>query len=233
MAISSQSDFSQVTILQTQGATKTVGSETPTVMRTDGSGNITQATGTTVPTDATGGYAVGAQFIKTNGSSGTIFYINEGTASSCDFNAVTTTGTVGETLYATGSITNTEMLALRATPKTLVAAPGAGFVLEFISLELFFDYTAAYTESADNMAVRFTNGSGTIVSQAIEATGFVDATADTMTNGLAKIDAISAKTACDNKALVLHNTGDGEYGGGNAANVVRFRCNYRIHAAGW
>jgi hypothetical protein len=135
--------------------------------------------------------------------------------------------------YAEVSLTNAEMLALRATPKTLVAAPGAGRVLEFVSGQLFFDYTGAYTETADNMAVRYTDGSGTIVSQAIECTGFVDATADTMTNILPKIDAIAAKTACDNKALVLHNTGDGEWGGGNAANVVRAKIWYRIHSAGW
>lgn len=135
--------------------------------------------------------------------------------------------------FVDGKLDNAEMLALRATPKTLVPAPGAGYYLEFVSLQLLFDYTGAYTETADNMAVKYGDGSGAAVSQTIEATGFVDATADTMTNALPKIDAIVAKTGCDNKALVLHNTGDGEYGGGNAANVVRYRCNYRVHAAGW
>jgi hypothetical protein len=122
--------------------------------------------------------------------------------------------------YAEVSITNAEMLALRAAPKTLVAAPGAGKVIQFLGALLFFDYTAAYTESTDNLAIRYTDGSGTIVSQAIEAGGFVDATADTM-------------TACDNAVLVLHNTGDGELGGGNAANSVRVRVAYRIVPAGW
>jgi hypothetical protein len=130
-------------------------------------------------------------------------------------------------------ITNAEMLALRATPKTLVAAPGAGKVLEFLSIYLFFDYTAVYTESADNMAVKYTDGSGVAVSTTIEATNFVDATADTATRGIAVLDGIVAKTGCDNKALVLHNTGDGEYGGGNAANVIRARVTYRVHSPGW
>ena len=135
--------------------------------------------------------------------------------------------------YAEVSLTNANMLNLRATPITLVAAPGAGYYNEFIAATLFFDYTGAYTETADNMAIRYTDGSGTIVSQAIEATGFVDATADTATNALPKIDAISAKTACENKALVLHNTGDGEYGGGNAANAVRVKVAYRRWTTGW
>lgn len=149
-------------------------------------------------------------------------------------NAVTSAKLDVSTLqYAEVTITNAEMLALRAAPKTLVAAPGAGKVLEFLSAVLFFDYTAAYTESADNMAVKYTDGSGAAVSQTIEATGFVDATADTMTVALAKIDAIVAKSGSENKALVLHQTGDGEYGGGNAANVVRVKVCYRVHASGW
>lgn len=116
------------------------------------------------------------------------------------------------------SLTNAEIKALRATPKTLVAAPGTGKFLQFISAVLKLGAGSnALTESADNLAVRFANGSGAIVSQAIEATGFIDQTADTLTNALAKIDAIVAASAGENKALVLHNTGDGEYAG-NAAN---------------
>lgn len=137
--------------------------------------------------------------------------------------------------YAEVSITNAQIKALRATPVTLVAAPGAGKVLEFVSAVLFHDYgTNALTETTDNMAVRFENGSGTIVSQAIESTGFIDQTADTMTNVLPKIDAIAAKTACENKALVLHNTGDGEFGGNAAADTVwRAKVVYRVHTTGW
>lgn len=131
------------------------------------------------------------------------------------------------------SLTNTNVLNLRATPITLVAAPGAGKMLEFISAILIFDYTGAYTESTANLAVRYTDGSGTIVSQAIEATGFADATADTSTNALAKIDVISAKTACENKLLCLHNTGAGEWGGGNAANALRVKVAYRVWSTGW
>jgi hypothetical protein len=139
----------------------------------------------------------------------------------------------GVTQWAEVTITNTEALALRAAPKTLVAAPGAGKVLEFVSLQLFLDYTAAYTESTANLAVKFENGSGAAVSQAIEATGFADATADTITNGLAKIDAIVAKTGSENKALVLHNTGAGEWGGGDAANVIRAKVAYRVWSTGF
>lgn len=144
-------------------------------------------------------------------------------------------GGYGALRYAEVAITNAEIKALRATPKTLVAAPGAGKMLEFVGAISLLDYGSnALTESADNLAVRYTDGSGTIVSQAIEATGFIDATADTATNVLPKIDAIAAKSACENKALVLHNTGDGEYGGNAGADtVMRVKVAYRVHQTGW
>ena len=47
------------------------------------------AYGNTVPTDETAGYAIGCIFIHTDGGDGTALYVNEGTAASCDFNAIT------------------------------------------------------------------------------------------------------------------------------------------------
>jgi predicted RecA/RadA family phage recombinase len=134
--------------------------------------------------------------------------------------------------YATVEITNAELKALRASPKTLVAAPGASKLLEFVSAVLVNNGgTNAITETADNMAVKYENGSGAAASQTIEATGFVDQTAATVTNVLAKIDTIVAKASSANKALVLHNTGDGEYAG-NAANdvTISVKIAYRVHS---
>jgi hypothetical protein len=158
-------------------------------------------------------------------------HIGEVTSGSSAFTASPTGD--GVTQWAEVTITNAEMLALRAAPKTLVAAPGAGKVLEFVGLQLFFDRTGAYTETADNMAVRFDNGTGVIVSQAIESTGFVDAAGDAITNGLPKIDGLATAAQGENKALVLHNTGDGEFGGGNAANVIRAKVSYRVWSTGF
>lgn len=135
--------------------------------------------------------------------------------------------------YTTVTLTNSNIKNLRATPITLVAAPGAGKWVELISGWLALDYGSnALTESADNMAVKYHDGSGTAASQTIEATNFIDATADTMTNILPKIDVIAASANVVNKALVLHQTGDGEYGG-NAANDTTMKAYvcYRVHTA--
>jgi hypothetical protein len=125
---------------------------------------------------------------------------------------------------ATVTLTNAQVLALRATPIALVAAPGAGKANIFERVAIEFDRTGAYTESADNMAVKYTDGSGVAVSDTIESTGFVDASADAVvTAGAAASPLVTA-----NAALVLHNTGDGEFGGGNAANVWRVTTWYRV-----
>lgn len=133
--------------------------------------------------------------------------------------------------YATVTLTNSEIKNLRATPKTLVAAQGANKVVEFVSAALkLVAGTNVLTENADNMAVKYTNGSGAAVSQDIEATGFIDAAATTVTSALPKIDAIAALSDAANKALVLHNTGDAEFGG-NAANdaTMVVKIAYRVH----
>lgn len=131
--------------------------------------------------------------------------------------------------YMIVELTNAEILALRAAPKTLINAPGAGRHIEFISAEIYFDYTAAYTETTDNMAFKYENGAGATISETIEATGFVDATADVGLRISPSANTVLAKTAFENKAVVLHNTGDGEYGGGNAANKFIVKIAYRIH----
>lgn len=50
---------------------------------------LLNASGDTVPTDGTEGYATGCVFQHTDGTDGTALYVNEGDYDSCDFNAVT------------------------------------------------------------------------------------------------------------------------------------------------
>lgn len=134
--------------------------------------------------------------------------------------------------YADVTITATAIKAARATPVSLVAAQGAGNAIFFMGAQLKLNYgSEVFTETADNFAIKYTDGSGVIVSQAIENTGFIDQSADTLTSALPKIDAIVAATGAENQALVLHNTGDGEIGG-NASNdsTITLRIFYKVVA---
>lgn len=80
----------------------------------------------------------------------------------------------------TVTVTAAQVKALNATPKEIVAAPGAGKALILEDAELFLDYgSAAYAGIASNedLQLRYTNGSGQLIAT-VEATGFLDLTAD-------------------------------------------------------
>jgi hypothetical protein len=121
--------------------------------------------------------------------------------------------------YAKVTLTSAQVKALAATQIDLVAAPGANKVVHFLGAQLVLKYggTNAFTESTNNLAIRYTDGSGVIVSAAIETTGFIDQTADTATSSIPVGDAIVALTGAANQALVLDNTSGAEIAG-NAAN---------------
>jgi hypothetical protein len=53
---------------------------------------ILLASGITVPTDATTGYAPGCLFIHEDGTAGNVIYVNEGTKASCAFNSLAASG---------------------------------------------------------------------------------------------------------------------------------------------
>ena len=160
-----------------------------------------------------------------------------GSGTQIDFTAVgmTATDDGSTTTYslapviqvATVAITTAQMKAARATPVTLVAAPGAGYVLEFLGATFIYDYAAAYTESADNLEIRFTDGSGAIASTTLETTGLLDATSDQIRTWKPITTDI---TPVANAALVLFNNGDGEFGG--TGSPVRIKVAYRVHATG-
>lgn len=64
------------------------GNGTDFVLLADKDSNAMHAYGTTVPTDGDSGYATGCLYAKTDGGNATSLYVNEGSATSCDFNAI-------------------------------------------------------------------------------------------------------------------------------------------------
>ncbi len=143
-------------------------------------------------------------------------------------------GTASDSFIYTDTVelSNVNIKALRATPITLVAAPGAANFIEVISVVLILDYgTNVLTESADNLVVEYL--SGIDITAAIETTGFIDQAADQM--ALILPSTIATMTAANalNDSVQLFNTGDGEFAG-NAGNdtTMTVKISYRIHAAG-
>ena len=100
-------------------------------------------------------------------------------------------------------ITTAELKALNATPKTLVAAPGAGKANILEACQAFLDYeSAAYADIAagDDININYTDDSGDTVAT-IECTGFLDQTNDEYR--WAK-PVITNVTPVANAALVAH-----------------------------
>lgn len=82
--------FTGLTGIQLEGSSETINSVAVTVLLADAAGDILIATGTTVPTDTSSGYAKGCLFIDTDVATGTTgLNCNKGTKTSSQFTAVT------------------------------------------------------------------------------------------------------------------------------------------------
>ena len=129
------------------------------------------------------------------------------------------------------SLTAAQIKALRATPITMVPAPGAGKVIDFIGahLQLIAGGTG-FTESGANLGFKYTDGSGVQVNETVEATGFIDQTVNTNTSARKKLDPIVAASAATNQALVLHNIGGSEIATGDG--TMKVKVLFAVHAAG-
>ena len=77
------------TIQREIGVVKTINSQSVKVLSEDAAGDVVKSSGAFAVTDAGAGYAKGCVHIKTDGGVGTTAYVNEGSNSSCDFNAIT------------------------------------------------------------------------------------------------------------------------------------------------
>ena len=104
----------------------------------------------------------------------------------------------------TVTVSSAELLALFATPKTLIAAPGAGKALILVAAELWLDYaSAAYAGIAagEDLTIKVSNAAGATLAT-IETTGFLDATADAFR--YVEPTTTAARTPVANAPLVLH-----------------------------
>lgn len=70
------------------GEKKVIGTPSITILEYDTTSKVLRAKGASVPTDADAGYAKGCVFIKTDGGVDTTIYLNEGSNTSCNFNAI-------------------------------------------------------------------------------------------------------------------------------------------------
>jgi len=133
--------------------------------------------------------------------------------------------------WADVTITAAEVKALATTPIELVAAPAAGSFHQFIGAVFKLNYgSEVFAEAGDNLGVKYTDASGVQVSSTIETTGWIDQSADTITNAIAAQDAIVAATSAEAQALVLDNLGSNITGNASNDSTVTVRTYYVTQA---
>lgn len=126
----------------------------------DSDGNILLASGTTVPSATTSGYAKSALFIKTDASAGTKgLYENQGTTSSCSFNLI---GEITEAEIAEGAVTKSKV-GYKAVDVTVAAGDTSGSSAadsDLVNGEIFGVYpTGNQDQFVDNVVL---NADGSI-----------------------------------------------------------------------
>lgn len=150
-----------------------------------------------------------------------------------DFDVTAGNVALKESLPSVANVTlsNAEIKALATTPIELVAAPGAGKVVQLVGALIKLNAgSEALTESGDNMGIKYTDASGVQVCTNIECTGFIDQTVDTYTNAVPSADAIVAATGAENQALVLDNLGSNFAGNASADATMDIQVMYRVVA---
>ena len=189
--------------VQFNGITESVNSVTITVLQADSNGDILVCSGTTVPTDGSSGYSKGSTFLKTDVATGTSGrYDNIGTSTSSVFVASNDNTSSLQRLSTQVSVSSADILALNATPKTLVAAPGAGKVIVVRGITLKMVTTATAYANGGALEFRYTDGSGAKVTADIAA-AVVTAGAGTSYTSVAGVT--TSLTNVANAAIVMDN----------------------------
>lgn len=140
---------------------------------------------------------------------------------------------------ATVDISASDIAALYATPKQLVAAPSAGQVILVEALEILHTYSTAQYTGGGACKVQYdstVNGGGTAISADIDAVVKAASTTNlihrlgstTLPITAGGVDMAAAGIVA--KGVFLSNA-SGAYTGGNAGNVLKIRVTYRVVTA--
>jgi|SRR5215204_205761 len=111
-------------------------------------------------------------------------------------------GRLIETKAIKVQITSAQLLALNATPISIVEAPGAGKTVVFKGAIVHKPAGTAYAGVAggEDLAIKYTDGSGAQVNTSLETTGFLDQT--TAQKRLTR-PIVTEYTPVENAALVM------------------------------
>jgi hypothetical protein len=131
---------------------------------------------------------------------------------------------------ATVSLTADQTKALFSAPQTVVAAPAAGYYLEYVSATLWYDYgDAAFGGIALGEDLQFRIDT-VPVSATCETTGFLDQVADQVRhlNALCSADYVPAAATAMNLYLTA-----GDITNAGTTSILKLKILYRVRPATW
>lgn len=136
--------------------------------------------------------------------------------------------------YAEVAITSAAIVATAAGGLShadgvpLVASPGAGKVLEFLSAVLIYDYAGAGYGGGDPLTINYAGGSA--ISSAVAAANSLGAGADKIVQFVPL--AVNANAMAAATGLNLVTASGTDWTLGSATGVVRVKVAYRVHTTG-
>jgi hypothetical protein len=137
-----------------------------------------------------------------------------------------TSGKDGEQCV-TVTLTSAQVKALKATPITLVPAPGADLAVVPTRINLVVNYggTNAFTEAADDLSIGYATGAELLE---IESTGLIDQTNDEWRT--ISFSSVLTETFIpeENKAVVVTNLDDEFAGNAGADNTIQVKLWYVV-----
>lgn len=169
------------------------------VALTDEFGNAILAKGTAANLPTGAGYAIGCEYVASDTGA---LYVNLGSTTAATFATAGSLTSAVQRLTTQVSLSSAQILALNATPVTLVAAPGAGKVIVVRGITLKMVTTATQYANGGALEFRYTDGSGAKVTADIAA-AVVTAAAGTSYTSVAGVT--TSLTNVANAAIVVNN----------------------------
>ena len=130
----------------------------------------------------------------------------------------------GKILEKEVTLTSAQILAMNATPIELIAAPGPGKILEFVSAILFLDHGGTDYANGGDIVVRSSSAAQVTVSGTLTSAASINLAHDNYAMMQALNAAIMLAAEVD-EALELYSDTDHITGDG----VARIKVMYRVH----
>lgn len=127
------------------------------------------------------------------------------------------------------AISRANILAMNGAPVEVVATPGAGRSLEFISAVLVYDRDTATYGAGGDVTIEY-NGGDTVSTTIGAADSFGSATDEIFS--FMRLNASGGYTMPENTALDITNAAAAFTDPGTAVGVARLQITYKVHSTG-